>query len=725
MSTMLDRIRGLLISLLNLRYFVVISVLLFLIIIGTAFYLVYQNARAMRDQINNDFNQQQLILARQAASQIEATLQDIEVGVESLKRLMAGRPRGGREDVMKALFELTQGKGIIEIGLMDRKGEIVQVRNVQGASTAVLESIEPDLSLNGSPWMVLGPLRVEERSTGASMIISMFHTQIAFDDTPEGVLFAKVDVSQLVRYVTSDIHSGRTGYAWVIDKTGMFLYHPEEEFMGKNAFTARKERKPYISFTRINRIMKDRMLNGEEGTGTYVSGWHRGIQEGEITKLIAFVPVQSSLLPQGHGWSVAVVAPISEVAEVVHWVYVRHFATEMVLIAGLFVFGFLVVTYQQRMSRTLKERIGQQERYLSNVLQNSVDAIIFVNNDNRIQTWNRGAELIFEYSAEEMIGHTFHRLIPPEMDADKELEKIKEQAITKGYIKDYIAPRVTKSGRRITIDISRTLIRSEQGEVIGSTVIIKDVTDKTEFEQRIYNTEKLASIGILAAGVAHEINNPISIILGFTDLLIERFEPDSPEYKDLKIIEHNSNHAKKIVENLLGFARITEGLEDTVDINQSIDTVINIVKNTLMTKKIELVLKVPEGIPRVRGDTREFQQVIFNLINNSVAAMEERGGTLTLSARTESDWVHLRVADTGVGIPDKIKPRIFDPFFTTKTVGGGTGLGLSLCYGIVKKYGGKINFSSVYANDNSNRLSGTTFTVSIPVHLDEPEEGGN
>jgi two-component system NtrC family sensor kinase len=144
----------------------------------------------------------------------------------------------------------------------------------------------------------------------------------------------------------------------------------------------------------------------------------------------------------------------------------------------------------------------------------------------------------------------------------------------------------------------------------------------------------------------------------------------------------------------------------------------------LMTKKIDLVADLPDGLPRVRGDSREIQQVIFNLMNNAVAAMEKDGGTLNLSARADDDWVLLDVTDTGEGIPDQIKAQIFDPFFTTKKVGEGTGLGLSLCYGIVKKYGGKMSFTSVSAEDDPAGPTGTTFTVSMPADLRERETQG-
>jgi signal transduction histidine kinase len=276
--------------------------------------------------------------------------------------------------------------------------------------------------------------------------------------------------------------------------------------------------------------------------------------------------------------------------------------------------------------------------------------------------------------------------------------------------------------RQIRLSSKLIPIRDDEGHVHYILGISRDMTEKEEVDQRIYSAEKLASIGILASGVAHEINNPLAVILGFTDLLLERFPEDSQEYEDLKLIEQNANHAKKVVQDLLGFARITEGLEETVDVKKSIGIVTRIAENTLMTQKIKLRTDIPDNLPTFRGDSREFQQVIFNLMNNAVAAMtaDESGkGELTLSVRTDRDWVHVNVADNGVGIPNRIKPQIFDPFFTTKKPGEGTGLGLSLCYGIVKKYGGKMSFSSVSAEDYPDRPTGTTFVVSMPIYHGE------
>jgi two-component system NtrC family sensor kinase len=737
MTPALTRLGTLARRLLRFRYLVVGSSLLFFAIIGVAFYLVYVNSRVMQDQITSDFNQQQLILAYQAASQIDASLRDIEIEIRSLKSLEASIPGGLSEATLQAVIERTREKGLVEIGLMNPSGQVIRFYDQSGGQTISPERAGEYTRLEASENMKLNRLQVDASPSGEARVISMFCTPMTFGDRRKGLLFGRLDVSRLVSRVTDRIRSGRTGYAWVIDPTGLFLYHPEKEFVGKNAFTARAARQPYISFAQINRIMKERMLRGEEGEGLYESGWHRGI-EGQISKLIAFTPVKSSALPPGGLWSVAVAAPISEVSEAVRRVYTRHFAAEAALIAGMFLFGLLVAVSQSRISETLKARVKQTEadlqeteRVYQRVVEQATDLIYILDLEMRVFLFNRHSiEIYSEFvltersggvipdgtdlsRADLYVGRRWDELFRP---ADVEFMRRQIDQVLGKKSSHAFEQTLTLKGRRVHLSTKLIPIRNDQEEITQILGISRDVTERREMEQRIYNTEKLASIGTLAAGVAHEINNPLAVILGFTDLLLERFPPQCPENEDLKIIEYNANHAKKVVENLLGFARIAEGLEDSVEVSSSVNTVIRIIQNTLMTRKIELGVEIPENLPRVQGDTREFQQVIFNLINNSIAAMEKSGGTLTLAAREEGEWVHVSVSDTGSGIPNRIKPQIFDPFFTTKKVGEGTGLGLSLCYGIVKKYGGKISFSSSAAEDNPADPTGTIFTVSLPVY---------
>jgi len=709
-------------SILASHYLLPLAAAALILILCSALYIVYTDTNFIRETINQDFNQQQLILARQASTQLGNILDDEKAELERLGDLLSStRKPQDFADHMRSTLNFSQGAGLIEIGLVGQDGKIIEVVNVYGLSAGETATNIPVQQLQEARQMELGPLHMGRDST---VMTGFLCRRLRHPTIGEATLYIQLDVTRLVRGVTQGIRSGETGSAWVIDENGVFLYHTEREFVGKNAFTARQEREPYISFNKINNIMQDRMLQGEDGTGNYISGWHRGIK-GEVTKLLAFSPVKTSSLAPSRLWSVAVSAPIAEISKAVDQVRERHLLVEIAMIASMFGFVLLVAIYQRRASRALKEKVSEQQEYLSAIMQNSVDAIIFIDNKNQVKVWNKGAELIFGYTAEEMLGSRFRRLVPPDLEVDRELGRILDEVYEKGHIKNYQTQRLTKSGKRITVNISRTLIHNEEGEPIGSTAIIKDITDKVEMDKHIYNTEKLASIGTLAAGVAHEINNPLSVILGFVDLLKDHFEEGAQQLDDLKMIEENANRAKMIVENLLSFARVTEGMDEYADVSTALTTVVNVARNTLMTKKIELSTDFREDLPHIVGDSREFQQVIFNLINNATAAMSSEGGKLTITAHPDNDWVRSKVSDTVSGIPDSIKGQIFDPFFTTKKTGQGTGLGLSLCYGIVKKYGGNMDFISVSKEDRPNEASYTTFTVSMPVYRQEVAEEGS
>ncbi|MFC1561559.1 ATP-binding protein [candidate division KSB1 bacterium] len=743
MGTKLTTLKKIKEASLKSRYLILIGSVLFLIFTGTAFITVYQNAGIMIELITDDFNQQQLIIARQIASRVDNILQGIKVEIECLKQIEIGRHEDRRRNEIEAVLLRNRSNGLVEIGLLDNNDRVIE--RYAGDVSEALQTQESftNYRFEQTDSVLLGIPQIVPEADDNSIVTVVLYTTVPFGASQAATLYTRLNVSSLLMNIAHNITSGKTGYSWVIDETGTFLFHPEKEFVGKDAFLARMERKPLISFSEINQIMKEKMLRGEEGTGTYISGWHQGI-DGEITKLIAFAPIESTILLRGRIWSVAVVAPISEVAEVVHTIYTRHFTTEFYLIAGLFIFGILAVVYHFRMSETLRNRVKRteadlvlKEKIYQKIVDRATDLIYMFDLEERIILVNQHCIDVFselvvqkpeeieqksdthphqiEWYINRKIGSIFS---PSDVTfLRKQINTVLEKKTSFAY-----RHKIKVKGRLMYLNTKLVPIRDDKGQIYQILGISRDVTERMELDQRIYNMEKLASIGTLAAGLAHEINNPLAIILGFTDLLIEKFPEDSPEHKDLKIILEQGSIAKQVVENLLGFARITEGLQDIVDINQSLKKVINVVGNTLKTKKIELVMNIPPDLPKVRCDVREFQQVVFNLVNNAIAAMEKQEGTLTLSAKAENSMVSLYVKDTGAGIPDEIKPLIFDPFFTTKKGGEGTGLGLSLCYGIVKKYGGNITFTSVSASDEPEMESGSTFIVSLPIEKIDTSE---
>jgi two-component system NtrC family sensor kinase len=258
-------------------------------------------------------------------------------------------------------------------------------------------------------------------------------------------------------------------------------------------------------------------------------------------------------------------------------------------------------------------------------------------------------------------------------------------------------------------------VLDEKGDVTRVIEMARDITKWKKSGDHLYHVQKLVFLCKLASGLSHELNNPVGVILGFTDLLLEKIEPGSKEYNMLKTIERQGLNCKRIVENLLNFARHPESTEYSTDVNESIEKVLSLVEDILFTKNISIVTDYTKDLPNVRGDSIHLQQVFINLITNAVAAMQG-GGTLTVSTRLNSSGSKVKVVfkDTGYGIKKEYRDKIFDPFFTTRDVGEGTGLGLSACYGIVSKYDGDITFETTTEEEDKDR-TGTTFSVVLPV----------
>jgi PAS domain S-box-containing protein len=336
--------------------------------------------------------------------------------------------------------------------------------------------------------------------------------------------------------------------------------------------------------------------------------------------------------------------------------------------------------------------------------------IYTVDKDCNILSFNRYFANLIKIQDDEIVGQNIQDIIEYKNTENvcPILKHIFEKSETIGR-----EELVSIGNREYWLDTKYKPIMTDEGQESSVLVISRDITEHRRMEEQLFHTEKLASLGTLSAGVAHEMNNPIGVILGFSELLLERFPEDSKEHEILKTIERQGNNCQRIVENLLAFARIPEKATTETDIFDDIQKVVNVVTNTMLTKKVELKRDIKDDLPRVRGDGQQLQQVFLNIINNAVAAMDDDGGTLTIRASLSNDMVRISFTDTGPGIPPENKDKIFEPFFTTKKVGEGTGLGLSVSYGIVSKFGGDIRVMSQTRAEGG--VPGATFTVLLPV----------
>jgi signal transduction histidine kinase len=260
----------------------------------------------------------------------------------------------------------------------------------------------------------------------------------------------------------------------------------------------------------------------------------------------------------------------------------------------------------------------------------------------------------------------------------------------------------------------------------------KRMEDLKTIQERMIQSQKLESLGQLAAGVAHELNTPLGVVLGYAQLMLQDFAPDSEYHEWLKIQEKHLRVCKKIVSDLLRFSRTTGTDKKALNLNDLLDQVVSVVEHTFGLEKIDLDRQFAQELPPIFGDQEKLQQVFLNILNNAHDAIGS-DGRVTIATRhdREKEEVIVSVADTGTGVSPDALPKIFDPFFTTKPVGKGTGLGLSVTFGIVKDHGGHIEVEthiqpieaeSALSVNNPNRNKGTIFNLHFPVYRSSGEE---
>ncbi len=714
------------------RLIVMASGLTVLLLLG-ALALGILTARSMREIVSDDFNTQQLVLANHAASQIEGILAGVQEELLSASR-------EGEAYRLEGAYGRTRHDGVVELRLVDLTGRLVRSADAAGARAGPSAlPYRPDYRSRLASLSRHGP-PAEIGSTGLFFLAGDSHRPMMAIDAPfyingrlAGLLEAVIDAAELTRKTTGNIRSGKTGYGWVIDSQGTFIYHPEQEFIGKNAFTARQAKAPYISFEQINRIQKEKMLAGESGTSSYISGWHRGI-EGRMKKLIAYAPARLPGQPAAI-WSVAVVAPVSEVENVVHAVYLRQLLLQGLIIFALLFCGVAIGAYEFSWLKTLESKVARKTKDLQEsearyrtLVEAASDLIYTLDREGDFLSLNCCALHFLEgqpiperkpgRACQVPPGGLNLRDCFPAEQVERQLAYVR-RVFDSGH-GERARYEVDLDDKRYWLSTEFTPLKDAEGRVQAVMGISRNITEHKAAEEQMYNTEKLASLGTLAAGVAHELNNPLGVVLGYCELLLEKLDPTTQDYQDLKVIEERATVAKKIVENVLSFARISESPDDVTNVAADLEAVLGMVTNTLMTEKVRVEVDIEPGLPQVVGDSREYQQVFLNLISNAMHAMEG-GGTLSVTAKLMPsrspglpDHVNIQFRDTGCGIKKEIIPKIFDPFFTTKKVGEGTGLGLSVSYGIVTRYGGVIGVDSVTEEEDPVN-KGTVFSICLPA----------
>lgn len=677
--------------------------------------------RNARQLLRDQFNEQQLVVARNIRRWIENRLDTLRKEL----LLAAGTLKdsdGSQEElalILKPCFDRVTEMGVRKIELRDRNRHLILIcypSNIQ----AVASPAEPPLVAAPS-----APSETGDTVSVSEPIVDGAEIYLDLSMTPDHPVFEmlsfQLNVSWFLSPFVKSIRSGTTGYAWIIDSQGRFLFHPQADFIGQSAFEARQIRDPDISYHQINTIQQERMLKGMEGTGVYTSTWHRGIT-GKIEKLIAYTPVTISETPL-RIWSVAVAAPVFEIEDALKKIHRWQGVLQAMVVLVILVAGGIVLWFEIRWSRGLAGLVASRTRALArseekyrSLVESAEDLIFTVDESGCLVSLNNFTAAFFGCRPEEVVGRGVDHLFSPEA-ARKQIDIIQAVFENGKSIRDEFELKVGNT--EIWLSANFMPVKDEAGNMNAVLCIARDITENKKLERFLITTEKLASLGTLAAGVAHEINNPLGVILGFCDILVRKKEPGSREYEDLKIIERQGLHCKQIVENLLSFARV--GREETfdTDLNTCLKETITVVRHSLEMNAISLEIDLTGRLPRVAGDNRQLQQVFLNLINNAAAAMPD-GGQLTIRTRLKASGrrVAAEIKDHGTGIAPEHLDHIFEPFYTTKPEGEGTGLGLFVSYGIIHKFGGSLTCESRLRN-SPDAPGGATFTVTLPIYREK------
>ncbi|HDI51109.1 hypothetical protein DRQ12_08325 [candidate division KSB1 bacterium] len=369
--------------------------------------------------------------------------------------------------------------------------------------------------------------------------------------------------------------------------------------------------------------------------------------------------------------------------------------------------------------KTTHQQLQESEEKYSDIVENAYDMINTLDAEGNITSANKRQLETLGYREDEIIGLNIENIIAPNyLQVTREAIR---KVMTEGSISDFETALITKTGKVIPVEVNASAILKD-GKYVGLRSITRDITRRKELEAQLLQSEKLSSIGRLAAGVAHEINNPIGVISMFIQMLLEekrkRGELEDSEFNKLKVIESQAEQISEITKNLLEFSRQSEPHLRPVNINDAIEETLAVVEPQVSRQKIKVSRSFQSPLPQVMADNGQLKQVFMNVILNACDAMPE-GGELTVTTATRRkkasngelrDFVEIRFADTGCGISQEHLSKVFEPFFSTKGPGEGTGLGLAVSYGIVKNHKGSFEVES-------KEGVGTTFIISFPISI--------
>lgn len=373
---------------------------------------------------------------------------------------------------------------------------------------------------------------------------------------------------------------------------------------------------------------------------------------------------------------------------------------------------------------SIEQELRDSQARLSGIIASAMDAIITVDEHQRIVLFNKAAEHVFAYTASEVMGRPLDMLIPERFRTvhNKHIQQFGETGVTNRSMgKMNIIMGLRKGNHEFPIEASISQIDVADGKLYS--VILRDVTERKQAEdaiqarnneiksmtQQLWQAARLATMGELAASIAHELNNPLAILSMRIELLAGKLTENMSEQGDLETMQHEIERMSNLVSNLLQFSRSTQRQVSSIDIREEIDRTLELVSNHLLHRRVSVVRDFSPNVPLIQADRQQMRQLFLNLFTNASDAMPD-GGILTVRVEPENGHsaVSIQVIDTGGGIDPANIQKVMEPFFTTKPEGKGTGLGLAICRRIVEEHQGSIQVISAGKNQ------GTAIHIILP-----------
>jgi len=733
-------------------------ILLFLVVLSIIIILGQFFHQSLQDAMAEQFNRQQLLLAQQVAINVESFVDHVHKDISVISRLpdvlRVGHSDEARSVVESIIFHL-ESDILITIRILDRRGKILYdsaAPGREGGNLASTDYFRKASAVRRNDRLVTDLLPSSgEQGESRQFIIAVPIYQAARSGQAydfNGVVLAVLSLDGITQKFLFPIKSGTRGYAWMMDSEGTLLYHPNQpQMVGKNLYhTDQSCFTCHRSFD-----TEKKMIEGKTETfGHYEA-------PGGENKLAAFFKI-----PMGSkAWLVVVSAPYTDVIALMS--KSRFLYSSLIIsifIITLTASGILIIMNRKKImaeekaahlenQRRLEQEIVVAKNYLENIIENTKTGLLVLDQNLNVTTVNTAQAKTFARPKGDILGRPFFSLFPDILRPYDgiPLEALLHRTLSAGNSFDVKEYRVTGLQREpIFLDmiVSPLLIAGNiTGIVITSSNVTKrvlleealkkyttelearverEVEQHRKLEQQVLHSEKLAALGRLAAGVAHEIGNPLTSISTFAQLLRE-MATDEFAQNSLDIINNHIQRITEIVRQMSAFSRPGQANIKLHQVNDILKASLDLMRlDKRMKSTIEIIVDLDPDLPKTMIDDGQIAQVFINIILNALDSMPD-GGRLTVRSshglnEDGLDIISVSFTDTGIGIPEGDFAKIFDPFYTTKEAGKGTGLGLSVSYNIVKRFKGDIKISSQVGK-------GTTFAIILPVLTEAYKEPTN